>query len=63
MPNCFSMGQAAGTAAALALRKGTGSRGISVPELQQLLLEQDVWLGEDFVPAAQVSGAKEGTPE
>lgn len=63
MPNCFSMGQAAGTAAALALRKGTGSRGISVPELQRLLLEQDVWLGEDFVPAAQVSGAKEGTPE
>ncbi|MBD2847542.1 FAD-dependent oxidoreductase [Paenibacillus sp. IB182496] len=51
MPNCFSMGQASGTAAALALRGGTGSRGISVPELQQRLLEQDVWLGEAFVPA------------
>lgn len=51
MPNCFSMGQASGTAAALALRDGTGSRGISVVELQQRLLEQDVWLGEDFVPA------------
>lgn len=51
MPNCFSMGQASGTAAALALRDGTGSRGISVAELQQRLLEQDVWLGEDFVPA------------
>ncbi|MFB5761243.1 FAD-dependent oxidoreductase [Paenibacillus medicaginis] len=51
MPNCFSMGQAAGTAAALALRDGSGSRGISVAELQQRLLEQDVWLGEDFMPA------------
>ncbi|EGG31862.1 FAD-dependent oxidoreductase [Paenibacillus sp. HGF5] len=51
MPNCFSMGQASGTAAALALRDGTGSRGISVSELQQRLLEQDVWLGEDFIPA------------
>lgn len=51
MPNCFSMGQASGTAAALALRDSTGSRGISVAELQQRLLEQDVWLGEDFIPA------------
>lgn len=51
MPNCFSMGQAAGTAAALALRDGAGSRDISVAELQRRLLEQDVWLGEDFIPA------------
>ncbi|MHA6481769.1 FAD-dependent oxidoreductase [Paenibacillus sp. strain BS8-2] len=50
MPNCFSMGQAAGTAATLALRDDTGSRGISVAELQRQLLEQDVWLGENFVP-------------
>jgi len=52
MPNCFSMGQASGTAAALALRTGTTSRGISVPQLQELLLEQDVWLGESFGSAA-----------
>jgi hypothetical protein len=51
MPNCFSMGQASGTAAALALRDGASSRGISVAELQQRLLERDVWLGEDFIPA------------
>ncbi|AIQ54084.1 FAD-dependent oxidoreductase [Paenibacillus sp. FSL R7-0331] len=51
MPNCFSMGQAAGTAAVLALQGSTGSRGISVAELQRRLLEQDVWLGEDRVPA------------
>ncbi|WP_020617688.1 FAD-dependent oxidoreductase [Paenibacillus daejeonensis] len=53
MPNCFSMGQASGTAAALALRDGLGSRDISVAELQQRLLEQNVWLGEDFVPVEQ----------
>lgn len=52
MPNCFSMGQACGTAATLALRDGTDSRSISVPELQQRLLEQDVWLGENFAPGA-----------
>lgn len=51
MPNCFSMGQASGTAAALALRDGAGSRDISVAELQRWLLDQDVWLGEDFEPA------------
>ncbi|MBY0011780.1 FAD-dependent oxidoreductase [Paenibacillus typhae] len=51
MPNCFSMGQAAGTAAVLAQQGSTGSRGISVAELQRRLLEQDVWLGEDRVPA------------
>ncbi|MFC4302512.1 FAD-dependent oxidoreductase [Cohnella boryungensis] len=58
MPNCFSMGQASGTAAALALRDGAGSRGISVAELQRRLLEQDVWLGEDCIPAEQ---QKEGS--
>ncbi|MGG2992511.1 FAD-dependent oxidoreductase [Paenibacillus macerans] len=60
MPNCFSMGQAAGTAAALALQGGTGSRGISVAELQRRLLEQDVWLGEDFILAEEAVGKKEG---
>nr|WP_110944996.1 FAD-dependent oxidoreductase [Paenibacillus phocaensis] len=48
MPNCFAMGQASGTAAALAARTGATSRGISVPQLQQILLEQEVWLGEEF---------------
>ncbi|MNT83629.1 FAD dependent oxidoreductase [compost metagenome] len=50
MPNCFAMGQAAGTAAALAASTGATSRKISVPQLQKLLLEQDVWLGEKFPP-------------
>ncbi|MDU4697528.1 MAG: FAD-dependent oxidoreductase [Paenibacillus sp.] len=51
MPNCFAMGQAAGTAAALAAHSGATSREISVPQLQQLLLKQDVWLGEEFTLA------------
>ncbi|WP_217596820.1 FAD-dependent oxidoreductase [Cohnella sp. GbtcB17] len=52
MPNCFAMGQASGTAAALAMREGTGSRGIQVPELRRLLVEQGAWLGEQAAASA-----------
>lgn len=61
MPNCFSMGQASGTAATLALQDNTDSRSISVPELQQRLLEQDVWLGENFVPGATAQDGERGS--
>ncbi|QJC51541.1 FAD-dependent oxidoreductase [Paenibacillus albicereus] len=46
MPNCFAMGQAAGTAAAMSAAAGVGFRGIRVPELQRRLIEQGAWLGE-----------------
>lgn len=59
MPNCFSMGQACGTAASLALRDGADSRSISIPELQQRLLDQDVWLGEGFVPGTGAADSRE----
>ncbi|MNI86564.1 FAD dependent oxidoreductase [compost metagenome] len=59
MPNCFAMGQASGTAAALALRSSAKSRDVSVPQLQELLLEQHVWLGEDFTVQA-VGEAEQG---
>lgn len=39
MPICINMGQAAGIAAALAVKHGISPRDISVSELQQLLLE------------------------
>ncbi|WP_373230043.1 FAD-dependent oxidoreductase, partial [Cohnella sp.] len=52
MPNCFAMGQASGTAAALALSLSGTSRDVSFPRLQQLLLEQGAWLGESFASAA-----------
>jgi ribulose 1,5-bisphosphate synthetase/thiazole synthase len=48
MPNCFAMGQASGTAAALALGTAANSRGVSVHQLQQRLLDQGAWLGEGF---------------
>ena len=63
MPNCFSMGQASGNAALLALRDSTTSRGISVAELQLRLLEQDVWLGEDFTPAKEAGSLEEGNTQ
>lgn len=46
MPNCFAMGQAAGTAAALAARDAGDSRGVDIADLQRLLVEQGAWLGE-----------------
>jgi len=42
---CFVMGEAAGTAAALALRTGVPGDQISVPELQDRLEGQGVYLG------------------
>ena len=44
---CFAMGQAAGTAADLALRDGTSAAGIDVPALQQRLTADGVFLGTD----------------
>ncbi|WP_338131001.1 FAD-dependent oxidoreductase [Cohnella rhizosphaerae] len=46
MPNCFAMGQAAGTAAAIAGRTGASSRGVDVSWLQARLVEQGAWLGK-----------------
>ena len=42
---CFVMGQAAGTAAAMALRNGIGAHDIDVGALQRRLREQGVFLG------------------
>lgn len=57
MPNCFAMGQAAGTAAAMASRSGGGFRDVPVPELQRRLIEQGAWLGEKPGQAGAVSEA------
>jgi len=48
MPNCFAMGQASGTAAAMALRANSSSRELDITELQKTLVEQGAWLGEEF---------------
>lgn len=47
MPNCFAMGQAAGTAAAMASVTDAGFREVNIPELQRKLVEQGAWLGEN----------------
>lgn len=44
MPACFAMGQAAGTAAALAVRKGISVPKVAAPELRQLLKEQGCYI-------------------
>ncbi|MFN5721318.1 MAG: FAD-dependent oxidoreductase, partial [Bradyrhizobium sp.] len=44
---CFVMGEAAGTAAALALSGNTIPRDISVEKLQQQLTQQGAFIGRD----------------
>lgn len=44
---CFVMGQAAGTAAALAVRDGRSPHDIDVAELQALLVKQGAFLGDE----------------
>jgi len=48
MPNCFAMGQAAGTAAWLACKHAVDSRRVRIEELQELLIRQGAWLGEEI---------------
>ncbi len=44
MPGCYLTGQAAGTAAAMATKKDTDTRGVSVTELQQILKKAGMYL-------------------
>ena len=44
MPNCFTMGQAAGVAAYLAALKNVGYRSIDIQQLQDLLISQGAWI-------------------
>jgi hypothetical protein len=47
MPPSFAMGQAAGTAAALALEWGVPPRKVPVPQLQELMMRQGAYLGDE----------------
>ncbi len=69
MATCSTMGQAVGTAAAIAVRKETGPRGVyeqHVDELQRTLMDDDAWLPfsrrpvSDLVREAHVAGGGEG---
>jgi hypothetical protein len=60
---CFVMGQAAGTAADLALQHGTTAAGVPVDELQRRLAAAGAHLGTDLpadspVPAVQRGGGR-----
>ena len=49
MPNCFAMGQAAGTASAIAVAQSLDStREVNVGQLQEQLVQQGAWLGEEI---------------
>jgi hypothetical protein len=52
IPQCIATGQAAGVAAALAVRLGVTPRQAPLDELQQALLAQGAYLGERFARAA-----------
>lgn len=45
VPHCFAYGQAAGVAAAVAAKDGVQPRHVDVKQVQQILKEQDVYLG------------------
>ncbi len=55
MPPSFGLGQAAGTAAALALRDRIPPRRVSVAELQARLIEDGAYLGERVLAAVRGS--------
>jgi hypothetical protein len=55
MPPVFAMGQAAGTAAALAIEWGVSPREVPVPQLQELLVRQGAYLGERHAMAVRRS--------
>jgi hypothetical protein len=46
MPPCFAMGEAAGLAAALAVRGNTALRDVNIQNLQDLLTSQGAYIGE-----------------
>jgi hypothetical protein len=46
MPSAFAMGEASGTAAALAAASGVDPRSVSIRQLQSRMLEQGAFLGE-----------------
>jgi hypothetical protein len=47
IPYCVAMGEAAGTAAAIALKNGVQPRKVNIKTVQKKLLEQGVWLPKE----------------
>jgi hypothetical protein len=55
MPPAFATGEAAGAAAAIAVRLGVAPREVPIEELQRALLAGGAYLGRELVP--HVSGS------
>jgi len=53
MPECIAMGEAAGVAAAVAVREGVTPRGVDVAEVRRLLAEGGLNLDREKVPLAE----------
>ena len=53
MPPAFAMGEAAGTAAAMALEWRVEPRAVPVPELQSLMVRRGAYLGDRIVEKAE----------
>ncbi|MFB9273781.1 FAD-dependent oxidoreductase [Cohnella cellulosilytica] len=62
MPNCFAMGQAAGTAAAMAAAAGIGFRDVGIADLQRALLGQGAWLGDGNDEPPREAAVQAGGP-
>ncbi len=60
---CFATGQAAGVAAAIAVRRRIAPRAVPADELRGRLRAQGVYLGDDEPGAAAASAASAGPPE
>ncbi|MEO5773734.1 MAG: FAD-dependent oxidoreductase [Sphingomicrobium sp.] len=54
MPECIAMGEAAGTAAALAVRDGVSPRNVDVEAVRALLIEGGLNLDRDRIPLKKV---------
>ncbi|THF73210.1 FAD-dependent oxidoreductase [Cohnella fermenti] len=59
MPNCFAMGQAAGTAASIAAELDIGFRDVKIQELQHKLIQQGAYLGD--TPGVESTTLQGGT--
>jgi len=57
MPPCMGIGQAAGTAAAMAAGAGTDLRELNTASLRDLLRTQGVMLDEEFIAANHANPA------
>lgn len=55
MPPAFAMGQAAGTAAAMAIERRVTPREVPIKELQTLLVRQGAYLGEEIAKEVNAS--------